>query len=135
MNDQGESRLNLFFFTVGGVHFAADVEQASVMTPYSGEDAEDLFWFHEEFGFGTSITYHTPIIVTIRTRDAQSYRVIIDMMDEIAEFSCNDIRPFPELIEPMALRNGMWAILPRNGSLILLVDFQWLFQLKHLALC
>ena len=135
MSDHGETHVNLFLFTVGGVHFAADVEQAVLMTPYSGEKAEDLFWFHEELGFGNTITYHAPVIVTIRTEDAESYRVIIDLMEEIAEFSRDDIRPFPELLEPIALRIGMWAILPLHGRMVLLVDFQRLLQHRRRARC
>lgn len=136
MSDHGEAHLTLVLFSVGGVHFAVDVEQAAGMTPYSGEQAEDLFWFHEELGFGNKpLTYHAPVIVTIRTGDAQPYRVIIDSMEEIAEFSRTDIRPFPELLEPIALHNGMWAILPLRGQMVLLVDFQRLLRHRRVTVC
>ena len=128
MSDYGEANLSLFFFTVGEVHFAADVEQAAGMAPYSGECADDLFWFHEEFGFGKTVAYQTPVVVTIRTRDGRPYRIIIDQMEEIVEFRRDDLRLFPEILEPKVMQNGMWAVLPRHGKLVLLVDFQSLLQ-------
>jgi chemotaxis signal transduction protein len=51
-------------------------------------------------------------------------------MEDIAECDRNDIRLFPELLEPVALRNGMWGILPRDGRMVLLVDFQRLIKKK-----
>lgn len=132
MSEQGEAYLNLFLFTVGGVHFAVDAEQAVGMVPYAGEEAADLFWAHEELGFvNVPASCQSPTIVTIRTKGAQSYRVIIDAMEDIAEFDRNDIKLFPELLEAAALRNGMWGVLPRDGYMVLLVDFQRLIQEKR----
>ncbi len=129
MNDPCGIYLNLFLFSVGGVPFAVDAEQALGMTPYAGETAEDLFWFHEELGFGgRTVTYRTPTIVTIRMPDSRPYRVIIDSLEDIAEFSRHDIRLFPELLELRALRNGMWGILVKDDRMILLVDFIRLLQ-------
>lgn len=129
MSDVGGEYLNLFLFSVGGAHFAIDAEQAVGMTSYAGEEAEDLFWFHEELGFGNKvIMYQAPTIVSIRTRDALPYRVIIDSLEDIAEFSRHDIRLFPELLEPVALRNGMWGIVVKDDRMILLVDFERLLR-------
>lgn len=132
MSEQGGAYLNLFFFSVGGIHFAVDAEQAAGMAPYAGEEAADLFWAHEELGFVTApVPCQSPAIVTIRTTGTESYRVIIDAMEDIAEFDRNDIKLFPELLEAAALRNGMWGILPRDGYMVLLVDFQRLIQKKR----
>lgn len=129
MSDHDGTYVNLFLFSVGGVHFAIDADQAVGMTPYTGEEAGDLYWLHEEVGFGDkAITYQSPVIVTIKTLDNQPYRVIIDSMEDIAEFRQNDIRLFPELLEPFMLQKGIWGILPRNGRLVLLVDFQRLLK-------
>jgi len=129
MSDLGGSYLNLFLFSVGGVHFGIDAEQACGMTPYAGEEAEDLFWFHKELGFGSRpVTYVTPTVITIRMPDARSYRVIIDSLEDIAEFSRHDIRLFPQLLEPVALRNGMWGIVVKDDRMILLVDFERLLR-------
>lgn len=122
--------LNLLLFTVGGVRFGSDADQATGMAPFNGEDASDLRWFHEEVGFAAKpVTYRAPTIVSIRTGGRKPYRVVIDALDEIAEFGREDIRLFPTLLEPYAMRKGIWGILPRPRHLVLLVDFQLL--LKH----
>lgn len=122
--------LNLLLFTVGGIRFGCDADQATGTAPFNGEDASDLCWFHEEVGFAAKpVTYHAPTIVSIRTGARQPYRVVIDALDEIAEFGREDIRLFPALLEPYAMQKGIWGILPRARHLVLLVDFQLL--LKH----
>ncbi len=134
MNDKGEKQLasvNLLLFSVSGVHFGIDAEQVSGIAVYDGDQAEDLFWFHEELEYGdAAVTYASPTVVTIRTGGVQSYRVIIDSMEDIAEFSQDDIRLFPELLEPFALRRGLWGILPVNGIMVLLLDFQLFLNQK-----
>lgn len=124
MSELASSTLNLFLFSVGGVHFAVDAEQATSMAPYAGEEAPDLFWAHKELGFGDKpVSYRSPTVVTIRTPDTRQYRVIIDTLEDIAEIDRNDIRLFPKLLEPVALRNGMWGIVVKDDRMILLVDF------------
>lgn len=121
--------LNLLLFSVGGVCFGIEADQVEGMAVYSEEENDDLFWFHNLLNYGyDSITYSSPTIISIRTSGFRKYRVIIDSMEDIAEFSQNDIRPFPALLEPFALRRGMWGILLRNGSMVLLVDFQRLIK-------
>ena len=134
MNDKGDKQLasiNLLLFSVGGVHFGIDAEQVAGIGGYDGDQAEDLFWFHEELEYGDAVvTYASPTVVTIRTGDGHSYRVIIDSMEDIAEFSQDDIRLFPELLEPFAMRRGLWGILPVNGIMVLLLDFQLFLKQK-----
>lgn len=129
MSDKGDIRLDLLLFSVSGVHFGVDAGQVAGIAVYDGEQADDLSWFHEKMGFGTkTVRYHSPTIVTIRTRAEVPCRVIIDSMEEIAEFSQKDISLFPTLLEPFALQKGMWGILPRHGHMVLLVDFQRLIK-------
>jgi len=134
MNDKGEKQLasiNLLLFSVGGVHFGIDAEQVAGIGAYDGDQAEDLFWFHEELEYGdAAVSYASPTVVTIRTGGVQSYRVIIDSMEDIAEFSQDDIRLFPELLEPFAMRRGLWGILPVKGIMVLLLDFQRFLKQK-----
>lgn len=130
MNDaaRGES-VNLLLFSVGGVSFAIDADQVAEIATYRGETADDLFWFHEEVGYGDRmVNYHAPTIITIRTDEVASYRVIIDSMEDIAEFSHNDLTLFPALLEPFVLRRGLWGILLRQGRPVLLLDFICLFR-------
>ena len=131
MNNKNDQRLDLLLFTVGGVHFGVEAGQVAGMAIYDGVPADDLFWFHEELEYGDSAApYSSPTVATIRTESVQSYRVIIDSMEDIAEFNQNDIRLFPALLEPFTMRRGLWGILPRQGVLVLLVDFHLLLKQK-----
>lgn len=130
MNDTASvGAVNLLLFAVGGVSFGVDADQVAEIATYHGETADDLFWFHEEMGYGSKVvTYHAPTIITIRTGGASSCRVIIDSMEDIAEFSHNELTLFPALLEPFVLRRGLWGILPRRGSMVLLLDFTCLLR-------
>jgi chemotaxis signal transduction protein len=125
MSADSATCLNLLLFSVGGVSFGIEADQAESIAAYTAEALSDLFWFHDvvDYGYDT-INYLSPTIITVKTGDFFTRRVIIDAMEDIAEFSLNDIRPFPPLIEPFALRKGMWGILARNGNMVLLVDFK-----------
>lgn len=126
--------LNLLLFSVGGVHFGVDAEQVAGIAVYSGEQADDLHWFHEELAYGDAApVYCSPTVITIRTGNAPSYRVIIDSMEDIAEVGQNDIGLFPALLEPFVRRSGMWGILSRDGIMVLLVDFQLLLKQRRPA--
>lgn len=121
--------LNIFLFSVGGVNFGCDTDQAETMTDYHGEESNDLFWFHNELGFGKEqISYLSPVIVKIRTGDARSYRIIIDAVEEISVFSLNDIYAFPTLCEPFTLKKGMWGILKHKERMFFMVDFHLLLK-------
>lgn len=129
MSDNVEINVNLLLFSVGGVHFGVDAEQVTEIAAYGGEPFDDLHWFHTELEYdGVPPTYHSPTIVTVRTKNDQSYRVIIDSMEDITEFNQNDINLFPPLLEPFAIRRGLWGVLHGNGHLVLLIDFQLLLK-------
>ncbi|MDA8430231.1 MAG: hypothetical protein M0T70_13330 [Geobacteraceae bacterium] len=131
MSRAADIRLNLLLFSVGGVHFGMDADLAAGMAAYNGEEAEDLFWFHKELEYcRDAFVYTAPFVVAVRTADSTSYRVIIDAMEDVVEISMMHISPFPPLLEPLALRKGLWGILPRNGHMVLLVDLQRLAQGK-----
>ena len=129
MNDESDIRIDLLLFSVCGVYFGVDAGQVTGIAAYNGEQADDLFWFHEvlEYGDATS-TYFSPTVITIKTGGVPSYRVIIDKMEDIVDFSQNDIRLFPELLEPFTLRNGIWGIVVKDDRMILLVDFKRLLR-------
>jgi hypothetical protein len=129
MNDESDLRLNLLLFSVCGVHFGVDAGQVTGTALYDGEQADDLFWFHEELEYeAEAAAYVSPTVVTISTGYESSYRVIIDGMDDVVELSQNDIQLFPELLEPFTLRKGLWGILSRNKIMVLLLDCQRLLK-------
>ena len=129
MIDNTDILLDLLLFSVCGVHFGVDAEQVTGIEVYDGDQADDLYWFHEELDYGAgATTYITPMVVSIRTGGVKPYRVIIDSMEDIAEFSVSDIQLFPALLSNFALKRGLWGILPLQGRMILLVDFMLLLK-------
>jgi len=133
MSDLVDTKLNLLLFSVCGVHFGVDAEQVAEIAEYDGQQADNLFWFHEELEYGAAtVRYASPTTISIRTGAAPLYRVIIDAMEDIAECSLKDLQLFPALLEPFVVPRGLWGILPRKGNMVLLVDFQLLLKHKHL---
>ncbi|BCG45778.1 hypothetical protein GEOBRER4_n0548 [Citrifermentans bremense] len=120
--------LNLLLFSVQGVRFGIEAEQALETALYSGEEAEDLFWLHELLQYRIPVSpYLAPAVVTVGARQGARRRVIIDGMEEIAEYAISDMRPLPAACEKLCLRNGIWGVLPRRGELTLLLDLLALF--------
>lgn len=120
---KGEAPLKLLLFAVGGVHFGLFAEQVVKVTAYRGEQSDHLLWFHRELGFLTQeMAYGAPSVVAIRMPDGQLYNLVIDAMEDIVTCRYDDIHLLPALVEPFALRSGIWGVLPRHGKLVLLVD-------------
>ena len=129
MSGNDTIRIDLLLFSVGGVHFGADAGQVTGIAVYDGEQAEELFWFHEKMGYGDrEVVYDSPTVVTIRSDKGSPYRVVIDSMEDIAEFSQDDISLFPAMLEPFSMRMGMWGILQRHGEMVLLLDLPRLLK-------
>ena len=128
MSDAGDTHgpcsLNLLLFSVGGVHFGVDADQVEGTFSCQGEDPDGLHWFHKELDYGDdTVVYGAPTILGIRTGDSHSYRVVIDMMEDVTGIVADDIHPFPPFVEPFALRKGIWGIVMRDDRMVLLVDF------------
>ncbi len=129
MSDMDTRTLHLLLFSVGGICFGVDAGQVAEMTAYNGESDVDLFWFHEEMGYADkAVRYQSPIIATIKAGMGSQYRVVIDSMEDIAEFSQSDISPFPSMLEQFVLRRGCWGILLRQKQMIVLLDFRRLLR-------
>lgn len=61
--------------------------------------------------------------------DTHMYRVSILSVEDIVSAAQGDIIPFPPLIEPWAIKAGMWAILQHNNKKYFLLDFRFLTNL------
>lgn len=131
MSDLESARLNLLLFSVGGLHFGVEAEQVVDVADYDGELSDDLFWFHEELDYVTPVSgYSRPTVISIRTVGQLPYRIIVDLLEDVVEFSLKDLHLFPAHLEPFVMRGGLWGLLLRNGIMVLLVDFQRLWQNK-----
>ena len=123
--------LNLLLFSVDGVFYGVDSDQIAGVAAYKGDKDNDSFWFHKEIGHDNrSVSYHSPAVVSIKNGNQEPYRVIIDQMEDITEFSHEDISLLPELLEPFFLPKGIWGVLLRNGTMTFLLDFMPLLRAK-----
>lgn len=121
------SGLNFILFEVGRVHFGIDAEQVLGISAFSGTMSEHLLWFHQLIDFGaTTISYRQPIVMALNntggTPNPGTAGVIIDTMEEIVEVSVKEIQPFPRLLTPLLLKQGMWGVLPWREKMVILLD-------------
>lgn len=125
----GPFSLNLLLFSVAGVTFGVDAEQVEDIFPCRGEVSEDLCWFQRELGHGDAPPlYEAPVVLAVRGRDETDSWVLIDRLEDVTGIAAGDIRPFPPLVEPFALRKGLWGIVVKGDRMVLLVDFQRLLR-------
>ena len=125
-------QIHLLLFTVGKVHFALVASQIQALEAYRGSGGESPFWFHEEMGYPETPIYHSPMLAIVPMGDGPPARVVITEMEELLDVPVKAIRPFPPLIEPFALRKGMFGLLVHRGKHIILVDLQRLFEKEAL---
>jgi hypothetical protein len=124
-----DNSLNLFLFSVGGVHFGADAAQIAGMAPLTGDDGDKPAWLHEVLEFGARpVTYREPVILDVGTVDDSRWRVVVDAVEDITSACPYEIHPLPAPVESHALRKGLWGVLPRGGRMILLLDFRLLLS-------
>lgn len=118
-----EQRLNLLIFSVGGVSCAVDTDQIESVRDYEPDDTGDLLWSHRLLGFdGQEVCYRKPAVLALKCSDAESLRVVIDGMEDIADYGMEAMAPLPALLEPLAGKRGIWGVLRRNHGLTMLVD-------------
>ena len=116
-------RLNLLFFSAGGVDFCVDTEQIESISDFNGEESEDLIRLHEELRCPAAALSSTPLILKIKTGECALPGILVDRMTDIVETDCRNIHPLPSLIEIFALKKGVWGVLPHEGRIVLIIDF------------
>ena len=135
MSDQMESihdiRLDGLFFSVGALDFCADAGQIESTALFDGDGAEELVWLHRELGYGASVEYLSPTILAIKRSGDLPYHLVVDRMTDITEIDARDIVPLPPLLEPFAMKRGIWGIIPREKQMVLMIDFLLLMRQKQ----
>ncbi len=123
------ARLSLLLFSFAGRRFGVDAEQIAAMQSCVAQD-DDLFWLHQLLDFGgRSLAYRVPTVLSLK--GAEPVRVVVDTVEEIAHFDLDEIRPLPLLLEPFVLRKGMWGVLWRNGTFVVLLDLHRLHRFRR----
>lgn len=125
------SSLNLLLFSLGGVCFGVDSEQIEAIGAYHVTAGEvDALWAHNLLGFGdVTVTYSMPTVLTVTSDNAtDSRRIIIDSMEDLCEYPCKAIIPFPAMLEQYLLKRGMWGLLQIQDKIVFLIDFKRIIQ-------
>lgn len=115
--------MDLLLFSAAGFDFGVEATQVKRMAAWNGENEEGLFRLDMEFGQRARNGSAGSMVIDISTA-APPFRALIDRVEELVAVTAADIRPFPALIEPLALRRGMWGVYAKNGRLFLLLDFE-----------
>ncbi len=118
-------QLRLFLFSLAQVRFGIDMEQIADMVACTNYDDGNLHWSHDLLGFKEgAVQYRTPTVLAIRNDSDRPWLVVIDQPEEMLECPIRAIAPLPPLVEPAALRRGVWGVTLHNDRMVLLVDFQ-----------
>lgn len=115
--------IKVLLFRFGGVHFGVDADQVASTSVYRADDgADEPLWFHREAGYQTGPATTAPVVAILRGGDGSSSRMVIGDIEDIVVAEVEHVRPMPSLVEPYALRKGMWGVLLREGRVYILVD-------------
>ena len=120
----GPRKLNLLRFAVGGACFAVESSQIAALLPCPGPGAASASWFHQALEYAETPTYRAPVLAVVPSEEGPPQQLIMDALEELLEVGLDEIQPFPPLIEPFALRKGLWGVLPRGSQTVLLVDLR-----------
>lgn len=129
MSGQGEApgrprKLNLLRFEVGGACFAVESSQIAALLPFPGSAGSSASWFHQALEYAEAPTYRAPVLAVVPVEEGPPRQLVMDALDELLDVGLDEIHPFPPLIEPFALRKGLWGVLSRGSQTVLLVDLR-----------
>ncbi|MBF0303317.1 MAG: hypothetical protein HQK73_09770 [Desulfamplus sp.] len=115
---------NILLFSAGGFFFGIYSSQVKTVDASNYDKGT------------TNRLLKTELIIS--PSDGHKYRVQIGVIEDIISVTKNDIAAFPAIIEPWAIKWGMWAVMPRNNRIYILLDFKYLIASlseKNFPLC
>ena len=124
-------RLNLLRFAVGGACFAVESSQIAALLPFPGPGVSSATWFHQALAYAEIPTYRAPVLAVVPAEEGPPWQLVMDALDELLDIGLDEIQPFPPLIEPFALRKGLWGVLSRGSQTVLLVDLRRLLASSY----
>jgi len=120
--------LNLLLFSAGGFFFgayAAQIRRSESSIRDQSCSKHHLFLADQPYN-GVKRTeqpsMRTDLIIT--PGDGCEYSMEVHAIEDIIAAEEDEIVPFPPLIAPWAVRRGMWAVMPRNQRIYILLDFR-----------
>ncbi|NMC75154.1 MAG: hypothetical protein GYA56_12495 [Geobacteraceae bacterium] len=124
--------LRLLIFRCGGLRFGADADQVTALGPWDPDNPPPhAVPFHHAVGVETGEAIRTPETCTVN-REGEVCTFIIQSPDDLVSVALGHVRPLPSLVEPRALERGIWAAIPGDGGILLLVDLHRLATKRNL---
>lgn len=128
----GVPPLRLLVFTSGGLRFGADADQVAALGPWDPDDPHPhAVPFHRAVGLGNAEEFRNPETCTV-SRGGEVCTLIIESPDDLVSVETRIVRPLPLLVEPFALERGVWAAIPGEEGILLLVDLHRLATNRNL---
>lgn len=122
-----ENTLTLVVFSVAGVRFGVDTRQVAAISDYTPDaDPEGVILLAERFANHTPSRPCSPTAILELRCNSRIYRVAVDRVEEFIEISGDAILPLPDLVQPYAVKSGIWGVAVRDGRMLLLLDFDQL---------
>lgn len=125
MTGQDADTLELLVFNLAGFACAVETSQVESLHEFTAEDTAELFWIDRLLGFDgpEMVDYTKPGIISLKCDEYVGCRIVIDSMEEIISYSLDKISPLPLLVEQLAGKNGIWAVVRQDqDKLIFIVD-------------
>lgn len=119
-----DRRIQLLLFRLGQVRFGVPAEQVTGLRGFGQAAAAgaEACWIHGRLGFPQAPCYRAPTEAQVAHPDRPPAWVVLDAIEDLQDVALDAIKPFPALVQPHALRRGLWGILPGPGQPVLLVD-------------
>lgn len=118
----GAELLRLLIFSAGGLRFGADADQIAALGACDPRHPPPhAVPLQRALGFGEEYAPHSPETCTIR-RGGEACTFIIEAPDDLVCVETRLVRPLPPLVETAVLKRGIWAALPGEETMVLVVD-------------
>jgi hypothetical protein len=129
----GGPLLRLLIFSAGGLRFGADADQIAFLGPCDpANPPPHAVPFHRSVGFGDPAAgFRSPETCTVK-RGTEICTFIIESPEDLVSVETRLVRPLPPLVEPFALESGIWAAVPGEEGILLLVDLPRLATNRNL---
>jgi hypothetical protein len=114
--------IRLLLFRLGEVRFGVLADQVAGLREIGPAEAGPDAWIHDRLGFPEAPRYRAPTAARVSRPGQPPGWVVLDAIEDLLEVGLEAVRPFPALVEPHALRRGLWGILPGQRPPVLLVD-------------
>jgi hypothetical protein len=129
----GGPPLRLLVFSSGGLRFGADADQVAFLGCCDpANPPSHAVPFQRAVGIGNPAAgFRSPETCTVRRGDEEC-TLIIESPDDLVSVETHRLRPLPPLVEPCSLERGIWAVIPVEEGVLLVIDLHRLVTKRNL---